>query len=165
MPEGEGKIAGSERKKMVDQLHRVRRVKQPLAVHGKPKLSVSELEEELGKKSRQQATKEREERIEELKAKGVIILTAEGKAKAERQVVDYMEKAGREPLAVGRREKKEALKKEGATIDDIDPNEVNEADGDWHQDEPIVEILCGSGGGGSGRGGGGSSVTGGKRRL
>jgi len=143
-PGDEEKIANSERKKMVDQLRRVRRVKPPVEVHGKPKLSVRELEAELRKKSRQQAIQEREERIEELKAKGVIILTSEEKAKTEQQAVDYMEKARKEALAIKRREKKDALKKEGATIDDMDPNEDNEADGDWLEDEDIVEILSGS---------------------
>ena len=143
-PGDEEKIASSKRKKMVDQLRRVRRVKPPVEVHGKPKLSVRELEAELRKKIRQQAIQEREERIEELKAKGVIILTAEEKAKTEQQAVDYMEKARKEALAVKRREKKDALKKEGATIDDMDPNEDNEEDGDWLEDEDIVEILSGS---------------------
>jgi len=54
-PGDEEKIASSEGKKMVDQLRRARRVKRPLEVHGKPKLSVRELEAELGKKSREQA--------------------------------------------------------------------------------------------------------------
>ena len=110
-PGDEEKIASSERKKMVDQLRRARRVKQPLKVHGKPKLSVRELEAELGKKSRQQAIQEREMRIEELKEKGVIILTAEEKTKTERQAVDSMEKARKEALAIKRR-KKDARKKD-----------------------------------------------------
>ena len=143
-PGDEERIANSERKKMVDQLRRVRRVKPPVEAHGKPKLSVRELEAELRKKSRQQAIQEREERIEELKAKGVIILTAEEKAKTEQQAVDYMEKARKEALAVKRREKKDGIKKEGATIDDMDPNEDDEADGDWLEEEDIVEILSGS---------------------
>jgi len=143
-PGDEERIANSERKKMVDQLRRVRRVKPPVEVHGKPKLSVRELEAELRKKSRQQAIQEREERIEELKAKGVIILTAEEKAKTEQQAVDYMEKARKEALAIKRREKKDGIKKEGATIDDMDPNEDDEADGDWLEEEDIVEILSGS---------------------
>ena len=143
-PGDEERIANSERKKMVDQLRRVRRVKPPVEVHGKPKLSVRELEAELRKKSRQQAIQEREERIEELKAKGVIILTAEEKAKTEQQAVDYMEKARKEALAIKRREKKDSIKKEGATIDDMDPNEDDEADGDWLEEEDIVEILSGS---------------------
>ncbi|PUU83182.1 MRC1-like domain-domain-containing protein [Tuber borchii] len=143
-PGDEERIANSERKKMVDQLRRVRRVKPPVEVHGKPKLSVRELEAELRKKSRQQAIQEREERIEELRAKGVIILTAEEKAKTEQQAVDYMEKARKEALAIKRREKKDGIKKEGATIDDMDPNEDDEADGDWLEEEDIVEILSGS---------------------
>ncbi|KAG0130441.1 hypothetical protein HOY82DRAFT_562200 [Tuber indicum] len=147
MPGDEERIANSERKKMVDQLRRVRRVKPPVEVHGKPKLSVRELEAELRKKGRQQAMQEREERIEQLRAKGVIILTAEEKAKTEQQAVDYMEKARKEALAIKRREKeekKDGIKKEGATIDDMDPNEDNEEDGDWLEDEDIVEILSGS---------------------
>ncbi|KAG0641221.1 hypothetical protein HOY80DRAFT_955655 [Tuber brumale] len=146
-PGDEERIANSERKKMVDQLRRVRRVKPPVEVHGKPKLSVRELEAELRKKGRQQAMQEREERIEQLRAKGVIILTAEEKAKTEQQAVDYMEKARKEALAIKRREKgkkKDGIKKEGATVDDMGPNEDNEEDGDWLEDEDIVEILSGS---------------------
>ncbi|PWW76621.1 hypothetical protein C7212DRAFT_363542 [Tuber magnatum] len=152
-PEDEERIANSERKKMVDQLRRVRRVKPPVEVHGKPKLSVRELEAELRKKSRQQAIQEREERIEGLRAKGVIILTAEEKAKTEQQAVDYMEKARKQALAIKRREReeeKDSVKKEGAAVGDMDSDEGNE-DGDWLEDEDIVEILSGSeeeGGGG-----------------
>ena len=73
----------------------------------------------------------------------MIILTAEEKTKTERQAVDSMEKARKEALAIKRR-KKDARKDEGATIDDMDPSEDNEADGGWLEDENIVEILSGS---------------------
>ena len=74
----------------------------------------------------------------------MITQTAEEKSKTERQAVDYMEKALGEALAIKRREKKDDLGKEGATIDDMDTNYDNEADGDWLEDEDIVEILSGS---------------------
>ncbi|RPA98586.1 hypothetical protein L873DRAFT_1790175 [Choiromyces venosus 120613-1] len=147
-PGDEEKIANSERKKMVDQLRRVKRVKLPVELHGRPKLSARELEAELRKKSRQQAIQEREERIEELRAKGVIILTAEEKARTEQQAVDYMEKARKEALTIKRKEKREenkdGIEKEDATIDDIGVGQDDEEDGDWLEDDDIVEILSGS---------------------
>jgi mediator of replication checkpoint protein 1 len=118
-PGHEEKATNSERQKMVEQLRRVRRVKPLVEAQGKPKLTGQELQADLLKKSRLQAAQEREERIEELKAKGIIVLTAEERAREEKQVEDMLEKARKEALAIRKVEKrseKERGEPDGVTV-------------------------------------------------
>ncbi|EED18870.1 conserved hypothetical protein [Talaromyces stipitatus ATCC 10500] len=68
-------------------------------------LSPAELSSLLRLKARQQALQERQERIEELRAKGIVIETAEEREAMEADVEDLMEKARQEADAIARREK------------------------------------------------------------
>lgn len=142
-PGREKKVANSERQKIVEQLRQVRRVKRPVEAQGKQKLTAQELQTDLLKKSRLQAAQEREERIEELKSKGIIVLTAEERAKEEKQVEDMLEKARKEALAIRRGEKRnekaqkgEILKEENAIIESGDDEEEE----DWLEEEDVVDI-------------------------
>ena len=67
-------------------------------------MTSAELSTMLRIQARQQATKEREERIQELRAKGVVIETAEERAAMEADVEDLMEKARKEAKEISRKE-------------------------------------------------------------
>jgi mediator of replication checkpoint protein 1 len=77
----------------------------------------AELSANLLYKARQQAAKERRERIEELRAKGVVIETAEERAAMEDDMENLVEKARKEADEIARLEKA-AKKKKGQNNDD-----------------------------------------------
>ncbi|KAJ5918211.1 hypothetical protein N7454_010586 [Penicillium verhagenii] len=79
-------------------------------------MTSSELSASLLYKARQQAAKERRERIEELRAKGVIIETAEERAAMEADMEDLVTKARREADEIKRLER--AARKNGDDHDD-----------------------------------------------
>ncbi|KAJ5153288.1 uncharacterized protein N7482_009766 [Penicillium canariense] len=79
-------------------------------------MNSAELSASLLYKARQQAAKERRERIEELRAKGVVIETAEERAAMEDDVEDLVEKARQEANEIGRQER--AAKKKAQGLDD-----------------------------------------------
>ena len=83
----------------------------------------AELSANLLQRARQQAAKERRERIEELRAKGVVIETAEERAAMEDDMEDLVEKARREADDIKRQEKE--ARKNGQDLDD------EEDDGDY----------------------------------
>jgi mediator of replication checkpoint protein 1 len=68
-------------------------------------MTSAELSTMLRIRARQQAAKEREERIRELRAKGMVIETAEERAAMEADVEDLMEKARKEAEEISRKEK------------------------------------------------------------
>ncbi|KAJ5639489.1 uncharacterized protein N7484_007351 [Penicillium longicatenatum] len=84
-------------------------------------MTSSELSADLLFRARQQAAKERQERIEELRAKGVVIETAEERAAMEDDMEDLVEKARREADEIKRLER--AAKKNGD-----DPNDEDDDD-------------------------------------
>ncbi|KAJ5725926.1 uncharacterized protein N7483_007283 [Penicillium malachiteum] len=86
-------------------------------------MSNAELSASLLYKARQQAAKERRERIEELRAKGVVIESAEERAAMEDDMEDLVEKARREADDIKRQER--AARKNGQDLDD------EEDDGDY----------------------------------
>ncbi|KAJ5769160.1 hypothetical protein N7520_003719 [Penicillium odoratum] len=86
-------------------------------------MTSSELSASLLYKARQQAAKERRERIDELRAKGVVIETAEERAAMEEDMEDLVEKARREADEIKRLER--AAKKNEQDLDD------EEDDGDY----------------------------------
>lgn len=83
----------------------------------------AELSANLLVRARQQAAKERRERIEELRAKGVVIETAEERAAMEDDMEDLVEKARREADDIKRQERE--ARKNGQDLDD------EEDDGDY----------------------------------
>jgi mediator of replication checkpoint protein 1 len=87
-------------------------------------MNAAELSASLLRRARQQAAKERKERIEELKAKGVVIETAEERAAMEDDMENLVEKARKEADEIARLER--AAKKKGNADDD------DEDDGDYN---------------------------------
>jgi mediator of replication checkpoint protein 1 len=82
-------------------------------------MNAAELSASLLRRARQQAAKERKDRIEELKAKGVVIETAEERAAMEDDMENLVEKARKEADEIARLERA-AKKKNGNAHDDDD---------------------------------------------
>ncbi|KAJ5538327.1 hypothetical protein N7494_007806 [Penicillium frequentans] len=90
-------------------------------------MTSSELSADLLYRARQQAAKERQERIEELRAKGVVIETAEERAAMEDDMEDLVEKARREANEIKRLER--AARKNGEDPDDEEEDNDYELSG------------------------------------
>jgi mediator of replication checkpoint protein 1 len=88
-------------------------------------MNAAELSASLLRRARQQAAKERKDRIEELKAKGVVIETAEERAAMEDDMENLVEKARKEADDIARLERA-AKKKKNDNVDDDDE------DGDYN---------------------------------
>lgn len=83
-------------------------------------MNSAELSASLLYRARQQAAKERRERIEELRAKGVVIETAEERAAMEDDVEDLVEKARQEADEIGRQERAARRKAQGLDDEEDD---------------------------------------------
>lgn len=90
-------------------------------------MTSSELSADLLYRARQQAAKERQERIEELRAKGVVIETAEERAAMEDDMEDLVEKARREADEIKRLER--AARRNGDDPDDEENDDDYELSG------------------------------------
>lgn len=77
-------------------------------------MNQAEFEASLLQKAREQAAKQREEKLDALRAKGVVIQTAEERVREEEQIEDLMEKAREEADQIAKREKAAAKKKAAA---------------------------------------------------
>jgi len=98
---------------------------------GPKSISLGEMQMSLALKARQQAQKEREEKIAELKRRGIHIETEEEREKNEMEIDDMVaqfEKQRQEDLKLAKAERDEA-KKNGETIDDLPSSD--ESDGDY----------------------------------
>lgn len=102
-------------------------------VTSKTKMSQKQLTASLLQQSRVQALKEREERIADLRAKGVIILTAEERAKDIATVEEEMEKVRLDAERIKKREKKERK------LEAIRKGQKVETDSEVEGDEDIPE--------------------------
>lgn len=90
-------------------------------------MSPAELSAMLQLKARQQALRERQEKLDELRAQGIVVETAEEREAMEADVEDLMEKARQEADLIARREKASREKKSGvSTVSDDE-----EEDGDY----------------------------------
>lgn len=92
-------------------------------------MSSAELSASLLYKARQQAAKDRRERIEELRAKGVVIETAEERAAMEDNVEDLVEKARQEADDIAREERAARRKAKGLDADDEEDDDDYEFSG------------------------------------
>ncbi|OJD22585.1 hypothetical protein ACJ73_06068 [Blastomyces percursus] len=99
----------------------------------------SELDNNLFRRARLQALQERQEKIEELRAKGVVIETAEERMRANDEVEDLLEKAREQAEEIARRERK-AAKKDDRHLDAV--NLDDSEDGDYEGVDG--EVLSGS---------------------
>jgi mediator of replication checkpoint protein 1 len=105
----------------------------------KPGMTTSELQVSLQQRARQQATREREERLQALRDKGVIVQTAEEREKENAEVEDLVERARREGEEIQKREKA-AAKKERKDRGEADPLGDNSSDDeDWEEEKGKVD--------------------------
>lgn len=104
----------------------------------KPSMSTTELEVSLQQRARQQAAREREERLQALRAKGVIIQTAEEREKEMVDVDDILAAARREQEEIAKREKA-AAKKERKDNGEADPLGDSSDDEDWEESRNVPD--------------------------
>ncbi|KAG0652001.1 DNA replication checkpoint mediator mrc1 [Hyphodiscus hymeniophilus] len=100
----------------------------------KQSMTTSEMQLSLQQRARQQATREREERLQSLRDKGIIVQTTEEREKELAEVEDLVSKARQEGEEIMKREKA-AAKKERKANGDVDPLESSSDDEDWEEEE------------------------------
>lgn len=104
-------------------------------------MNTAQMEAELRKAARLQARKERQEKIKELKARGVVIQSTEEREKDQQEVEDLVERARKEAAEIQKREKATA-KKDGTYVKDgLDDDSDDEEDGDFEDDDAVVEDV------------------------
>ncbi|KAI9743924.1 MAG: hypothetical protein M1818_002658 [Claussenomyces sp. TS43310] len=112
--------------------------------NAKPTMTTGELHASLQQRARQQALREREEHLQALRDRGIIVQTTEEREKEMAEVEDLMAKARREADAIMKREKrsaKEASKANG----NADPLSDSD-DEDWEEEaEPVSDQVSMSG--------------------
>lgn len=117
----------------------------------KSNMSLTEVQCSLQRRARQQAARERAERIQELKDRGVIVQTAEERQKDQAEVEDLLERARREALELQKHERDAArkqVKADGETPvtassdddDDYQDNDADESEVDLSGSEEEAEI-------------------------
>ncbi|PVH85226.1 hypothetical protein DL98DRAFT_568435 [Cadophora sp. DSE1049] len=105
----------------------------------KPSMTTSEMQMSLQQRARQQATREREERLQALRDKGVIIQTAEEREREAAEVDDMIGRARLEGEEIAKREKA-AAKKEQKANGEADPlGEDSSDDEDWQESKEVPE--------------------------
>lgn len=107
-------------------------------------MNSAELSASLLYKARQQAAKDRRQRIEELRAKGVVIETAEDRAAMEDDVEDLVEKARKEADDIAREERAAKKKAQGLDDDEEDDDDYrlsgSDDDGSENEDEDSKSV-------------------------
>ncbi|KAL8774594.1 MAG: hypothetical protein Q9209_000967 [Squamulea sp. 1 TL-2023] len=107
-----------------------------------PSVSLLDMQNSLQKRARQQAARERAEKIQDLKDRGVIIQTAEERQKDQAEVEDLLEKARREAVDLKQKEKDKA-KKEARANGEAVADDTSEDDEDYQEndaDESNIEL-------------------------
>ncbi|KAH9218757.1 MRC1-like domain-containing protein [Leptodontidium sp. 2 PMI_412] len=113
----------------------------------KPSMTTSEMQMSLQRRARQQATREREERLQALRDKGVVIQTTEERERDAAEVDDMVARARLEGEMIAKREK-DAAKKERKANGEADPlGEDSSDDEDWQDPKEVPEEdeISGSG--------------------
>ena len=100
----------------------------------KPSISNSELQISLQLRARQQATREREDRLQALRDRGIIVQTAEERAQELEEVEDMITKARREGEEIAKGEKA-AAKKHKKDNGEVDPLDMDDSDDEEWQEE------------------------------
>lgn len=114
--------------------------KQHLSKHQPPAMTSGALEMTLLQRARAQAKREREEHLEMLRAKGVVVMTAEERAKEMQEVEDIVARARREAEEIMQRERedaKEERRKRKANGEE-DPLGWDDSEDDDDDDESFV---------------------------
>jgi mediator of replication checkpoint protein 1 len=112
--------------------------KQHFGKNKKPSMTPTGMQVSLQQLARQQAAREKEEKLEALRAKGVIIQTAEEREMEMAEVEDLVAKARREGEEIMKREKAEA-KKERKDKGEADPLGESSDDEDWEEDKQELD--------------------------
>lgn len=100
----------------------------------KRSMNAAELEAGLRRRARLQALQERREKIEELKAKGIVIQSAEERERDQQEVEDLVERARQEAAEIQKREK-ELAKKDGTYVkDNLDDGDDESNDSDFEEE-------------------------------
>jgi mediator of replication checkpoint protein 1 len=110
----------------------------------KPSITTGELQMSLQQRARQQAQREREERLQALRDKGIIIETPEEREKNQAEVEDIIAKARQEGEEIMMREKA-AAKKERKANGEVDPLGESSDDEDWEEEKVADPELSASG--------------------
>ncbi|KIW43006.1 uncharacterized protein PV06_04159 [Exophiala oligosperma] len=97
-------------------------------------MNAAEMEASLRRAARLQARREREQKIEELRAKGVMIQTSEEREREQQDVEDLIEKARQEAVEIQKREKALA-KKEGNYVKEAFDDDDSDDDEDFEVDD------------------------------
>ncbi|KIW28259.1 uncharacterized protein PV07_07938 [Cladophialophora immunda] len=100
----------------------------------KHSMNAAEMEASLRRAARMQARQERNQRIEELKAKGVMVQTAEEREREQQEVEDLLERARQEAVEIQKREKALAKKDGTYSKDNLDDEDESD-DEDFVEDE------------------------------
>ena len=98
-------------------------------------INAAELEASLRRAARLQAKREWDEKIEELKAKGVVIQTAEDRQKDQQEVEDLVERARQEAAVIQKREREIAKKNGTYAKDDLEDDDSDDGEDGEFQDE------------------------------
>lgn len=113
--------------------------KQHVGKNKKPSMTTTELQISLQQRARQQAAREREERLQALKAKGIVIQTSEEREKEMAEVDDLLAQARQEDEAL-RTKEKAAAKKERKENGEVDPLGDSSDDEDWEEGKQEAEV-------------------------
>ncbi|QSZ36775.1 hypothetical protein DSL72_006658 [Monilinia vaccinii-corymbosi] len=119
--------------------------KQSIGRNKKPPMTAKDLQVDLQLRARQQANREREERLQALRERGIVIQTSEEREKEMAEVDDLLAKARREGEEIKAREKA-AAKREQKANGEVDPLGDSSDDEDWNDtnDAPEEEEISGS---------------------
>ena len=101
---------------------------------GRSSLSSVGMQISLQQRARQQAVEERKAKIEDLKARGIVVQTAEEKEKEQVEVEDLLEKARRENEAIRAKERLAARREKLANVDAQSLDESSDDDEDYEED-------------------------------
>lgn len=113
---------------------------------GRNTLNAGELQNRLQDRIRKQVLAEKQERLDELKARGIVIQTKEEREHDQLQVENMLERARDDAQALAKKEKNAANKdgKDGEVVKDILSDDDSE-DEDWEEEDEDVEVeLSGS---------------------
>ncbi|KAG4033866.1 hypothetical protein MFRU_004g03640 [Monilinia fructicola] len=118
--------------------------KEYLGRNKKHVMTAKDLQIDLQLRARQQANREREERLQALRERGIIVQTSEEREKEMAEVDDLLAKARREGEEIKAREKA-AAKMERKANGELDPLDESSDDEDWKEtDEVPEEEISGS---------------------
>lgn len=113
--------------------------------NAKPSMTATELTMSLQQRARQQATRERDERLQALRDRGVIVQTAEEREQEMADVEDLLSKARREGEELVKKEK-EARKRDRKANGEVDPLGGSSDDEEWQEEkEEFAEQMSASG--------------------